>query len=75
MIRLLQILALFFLLWLAIRFIKRLLQTRKPRRPLAPQSAVDMLPCAYCGEHIPRPDAIIKADKAYCSQAHYEADR
>ena len=75
MIRLLQILVLIFLAWLVIRFFKRLRQP-KPKPPARPApKAVDMLPCAYCGEHIPEPEAITKNGKAYCSQAHLEADR
>ena len=54
---------------------------RKPRRPLDGQrtqsrgggrAAVDdMVACAHCGVHLPRPDAMFDADgRVFCSDAH-----
>jgi uncharacterized protein len=29
-----------------------------------------IVPCAHCGVHVPRGDAVLLGDQAYCSDAH-----
>ncbi|MFT4241671.1 MAG: PP0621 family protein [Acidovorax sp.] len=39
----------------------------RPRSRALPQ---DMLACAHCKVHIPRPDALVAGDRAYCCAEH-----
>jgi uncharacterized protein len=42
-----------------------------PVKPSAkPQGATEMVRCAHCGVHLPRPDAIAQETLLYCSRAH-----
>ncbi|MFY3385786.1 PP0621 family protein [Paracidovorax sp. MALMAid1276] len=41
-----------------------------PRQPRAPALPQDMLACAHCGVHIPRSDALMRGQDAYCSAEH-----
>ena len=43
------------------------------RRPAAPPSPQDMVACAHCGVHLPRPDALAAGALHYCSAEHREA--
>ena len=38
-----------------------------PRAPLLPQ---DMVACAHCGVHVPRAEALMLGNHAYCSAEH-----
>jgi uncharacterized protein len=42
-------------------------------RKAAPAGAEDMVPCAHCGVHLPRGDAVMDGELAYCSVAHRQA--
>ena len=42
-------------------------QPGKSRPPALPQ---DMVACAHCGVHVPRADAQIQGNLAYCSLEH-----
>jgi len=75
--RLLVIIAIVFLGWLLFRFIKKQLgqRSRPPQKQQTDDDdAVEVLPCAYCGVHIPGNTAIFKDGKCYCSREHRDAD-
>lgn len=40
---------------------------RAPRPPALPQ---DMLACAHCGVHLPRSEALMVGNQAYCCPEH-----
>ena len=75
--RLLIIIGIAFLVWLLFRFIKKQLQQRSqpPQKRQADEAAVEVLPCAYCGVHVPRNTAVFDNKKCYCSREHRDADR
>lgn len=75
--RLLVIIAIVFLVWLLFRFIKKQLgqQSRPPQKRQSDEAAVEVLPCAYCGVHVPSDMAVFKDEKCYCSREHRDADR
>ncbi|MFV1998224.1 MAG: PP0621 family protein [Acidiferrobacterales bacterium] len=71
---LLRIAILFILGWLAWRLIRRLTASlHLPAKPPS-QDQIEVIPCAVCGVHIPRSEALMRNDKAYCSTAHLESD-
>lgn len=39
----------------------------KARTPALPQ---DMVACEHCGVHVPRAEALVRGDHAYCSLEH-----
>lgn len=39
----------------------------------APDTAQDMVRCAHCGVHVPKPESIAADGKFYCSEAHHRA--
>ena len=42
-----------------------------PRRPAPPdRSPQDILACAHCGVHIPKAEALMLGDQAYCCAEH-----
>ena len=43
----------------------------EPRRPPAPQ---DMVACARCGVHLPRPEALTSGQRSYCCAEHQRQD-
>jgi uncharacterized protein len=68
MTRLLLVIAVVvFVLWLMRRGGARR-ASRKP--PAAPQT---MVQCAHCGVHLPRGEALLLGDQAFCSPAHRDA--
>jgi len=72
---LLRIAILFILGWLAWRLIRRLTTSLDlPAKPPS-QDKIEVIPCAVCGVHIPRNEAHMHNDKAYCSAAHLESDQ
>ena len=72
---LLRFILLLVLGWVTYRLIKRLRTEDSP--PLSDQQhkRIEIVPCAKCGVHVPKEEAIMHAGKAYCSQAHLEADK
>lgn len=34
------------------------------------KSSVDMVRCEVCGTHVPKPEALAKNDRYYCSKQH-----
>lgn len=41
-----------------------------PKEDIAPMQAEDMVPCVYCGVHLPKRESIQVDGKFYCSEAH-----
>jgi uncharacterized protein len=72
---LLRLVILLILGWLAYRLVRRLLADDTPRTPTGEQARIEMVPCAKCGVHIPRKEALMHDGKAYCSTAHLEQDK
>lgn len=67
----LRLLLIAVVVWLAVQFLRRLLnpgprQTRRADANLPPR----MLPCAYCGVHVPENEAVIRGGRAFCSSEH-----
>ena len=48
----------------------RPLRPRASHRPPPPGPPQDMVPCAHCGVHVPRQDAIAAGPVFYCSDDH-----
>jgi uncharacterized protein len=71
---LLRFAILFILAWLAYRLVRRLMTGDTPRQPDKEQAKIEIVPCAKCGVHIPREEALMHDGKAYCSAAHLEED-
>ena len=49
------------------------LQEKKPSRPppvTGPKQATEVVACAVCAVHLPRPDALPGKHGLYCSDAH-----
>lgn len=44
-------------------------------RPDATPAAVDMVPCAHCGVHLPRSEAVVDGAELYCGEAHRRLGR
>ncbi|MCG6975053.1 MAG: hypothetical protein LJE56_01440 [Acidiferrobacterales bacterium] len=70
---LLRLVILLILGWLAYRLVRRLVADESPR-PSGKQARIEIVPCAKCGVHIPREEALMHNGKAYCSAAHMEED-
>ncbi len=61
--------------WLAWRLIRRLIASEDlPAKPLN-HNKIEVIPCAVCGVHIPRDEALMHDNKAYCSSAHLESGK
>jgi len=67
--------AIFLLLgWLAWRLIRRLTSSEDlPSKP-STQGKIEVIPCAVCGVHVPREEAL-RHGKVYCSSEHLESDQ
>ncbi|MGQ2981692.1 MAG: PP0621 family protein, partial [Polaromonas sp.] len=53
------------------------LRDKKPPRPppvSGPQQATEVVACAVCAVHLPRPDALPGRRGLYCSEAHRRQD-
>ena len=53
--------------------LRRWLNQRALHKPPPLANPTDVLPCGHCGVHIPRGDAIIGANAAYCCTDHRAA--
>lgn len=75
-----RILLILLVVWLLWRWVKRALPRWRDRGQSASPSepkviATEMAPCAYCGVHVPKQQAVNRAGKTYCSHAHDLAAR
>ncbi|HEY6821518.1 MAG TPA: PP0621 family protein [Burkholderiales bacterium] len=50
--------------WLLRRALRRLDADEPPRE------AADLVSCAHCGMHLPRPEARVAGGRVYCSEEH-----
>lgn len=62
-------------IWLAIVFIRQLLQGGKPPARDRRGGEQDMVRCAHCGTHVPESEAIQDGNRFYCSERHRLEDR
>jgi uncharacterized protein len=70
--QLLRLLIIFAALWLAVQLVRRALrsdQSSASHNNTSPNPP-RMLPCAYCGVHVPESEAITRAGKIYCCREH-----
>ena len=65
----LVILAVAILLWLIFGGRKRTKGGSAPGRTRA-SAPQPMIACAYCGVHLPREDALVDGDAAFCGREH-----
>jgi uncharacterized protein len=73
----LKIIVLLFAVWLlslivrsSLRRIQRDVEGKNAPRRQSTQVAQQMVPCARCGVHVPRADAVVRDGKEYCSPEH-----
>jgi len=57
-------------IWLAIVFIRQLLQGGKPPARATRVGEQNMVRCAQCGTHVPESEAIPDGGRFYCSERH-----
>ncbi len=59
-------------LWVVYLVVRRLLAERSRSRPPGEEgrATVEMVRCAHCGTHLPRPEAIREGSSWYCSGEH-----
>jgi uncharacterized protein len=73
---LIRLLIYIFIIWLAVSFIKRLLnsppQTRQNKKK--PKQVETFVACHKCGLHIPQQEAFEDQGRYYCSKAHRDGD-
>ncbi|OGI44633.1 MAG: hypothetical protein A2V92_02960 [Candidatus Muproteobacteria bacterium RBG_16_65_31] len=66
-----RIVIILFGVWLVLGIVRRALARRRPDRGIAPPASVaEILPCAHCGVHVPRRQAITHGGRIYCSEEH-----
>lgn len=70
-LRLLFLIVALLLVLLIVRFFLRQRANRVTRRETKKVENVDMVQCAYCGVHLPKPDAIYDAPDYYCCDEHH----
>lgn len=72
---LIRLLIWIFIIWMAISFIKRWLNSpsKKPRAPKAKRIET-FVACHKCGLHIPQQEAIESQGRYYCSESHRDTD-
>ncbi len=72
--RLVFIIAVFLLLWLAFRYFRTLAKQKdKSANDSSKSSAItiqEMKPCAFCGVHMPEDEMLVKGKRYYCSYQH-----
>jgi uncharacterized protein len=54
----------------SLRRIQRDAEGRTSARQQPDQVTQQMVPCARCGVHVPRADAVVRDGKEYCSPEH-----
>ncbi len=60
------------LIWILVSLLKkRLVRPAFERRQKSKQTRI--VPCQYCGIHIPEPEATLHDDQHFCCQDHLEA--
>jgi uncharacterized protein len=82
MLRLLQLIVLIGLVWLIARSVRELLARTAGPSPQAKARdgtstrtlAKDFVPCALCGLHVPKSEALTDKGKFYCSAEHRDAE-
>jgi uncharacterized protein len=74
--QLVRLLIIFGALWLIVQVVRRAL--RSDRSEVTPRATGNaparMLPCSYCGVHVPESEAIVRAGKIYCSNEHLKLE-
>jgi uncharacterized protein len=60
------------LIWLAYRFIRKLVEPARGTDP-GKLRGEEMVRCEVCGLHVPRKSALRRDDRYYCSQEHLES--
>ena len=70
-LRLLFLIIALLLVLLIVRFFLRQRANRAAQRETRKVENVDMVQCAYCGVHLPEPEAIYDAPDYYCCKEHH----
>lgn len=72
---LIRLLIYIFIIWLAVQFIKRLLNPpARPHSKQKPKQVESFVACHKCGLHIPQQEAIESQGYYYCSKEHRDSD-
>jgi uncharacterized protein len=73
---LIRFLTILFIIWLAIYFYKRLINSPgKKNRPKKTKRIETIVACHVCGLHVPQQEALERQGRYYCSAAHRDADK
>jgi uncharacterized protein len=70
--QLIRIILILVAVWLVLSFLRHALERRRQRRSGGTQVA-EMVPCAHCGVHVPRAQAIEYHGMVYCCEEHSRA--
>lgn len=60
--------------WLVISLVRRMLRQRS-KDTLTDRTHADMVRCAHCGLHLPKPEALVQDGEFFCSRQHLERHR
>ena len=73
---LIRFLTILFVIWLAVHFIRRWINTPSVKRQAPKTKQIEtFVACHKCGLHIPQQEAIESQGRYYCSESHRDADR
>jgi uncharacterized protein len=59
-------------IWALFVLVRRLLAGRRKGRSSGETTPVDMVSCAHCSIHVPRPEALEKDGLFYCCREHMQ---
>lgn len=70
-----RLLLLFLIVWFLFWILKKqFIGNQSSRTEQIPDDLEDIIPCDFCGTHVPSSLGIKKNDKFYCSEEHAELD-
>lgn len=71
-----RLLAIIFVIWLIVHFVKRLLNARHKLPDREKPGKIDrMVRCEKCGLHVPEHEAIQQQGRYFCCKAHQDSDQ
>ncbi|MDH5649470.1 MAG: OadG family protein [Gammaproteobacteria bacterium] len=67
---LIRFLILALVLWLVIRYLKKIFGSEEKTKPLNTKTTQPMISCAKCGVYIPKDQAFVVGENYYCCKDH-----